>query len=336
MPQEASSVPPNPCAPNSKSTPTQCLDTDRPGDCMDIDLFSVPVQPSRPQFPTPLPAIHLEGIAPSTSSSGDSIRSLPVPVADLQSSNSSSVALVDDQMLISASLEAGPPPPVDSSIILTSQRIASLTSSVGNDDGNNSLPVWAAHLQSDNPPPTVSAGLNAASSQVATPNRTETCYVVFQNLPSGTTVHDIAKNLHMPVHCGGCGITILSSAPLPSFDAASSSFVLQLGSIREACIAAVGWKGISEECSIIPAPDHLVATVTFTPYVTPGVPSLPLPNHPQSYSNSPASHVQGHSSRRASIRYPSTSQSSLQDQPVGHVQQTHNFRGYWMRKGHQV
>jgi hypothetical protein len=177
----------------------------------------------------------------------------------------------------------------------------------------------------------------------------ETCYLVFQNLPLGTTIHDVAENLRTPVHLGGCGVSILSSAPLPSFSSASHSVVVQFGSIHEARIASMGWETVPSNSSIIPASHLLLSTITLVPYHRDGlgthvgvqrVLSAPSPTHPQSNSNSPPSRARGLPQRAPgnAIRYspmPSTSQLSQPGPSSARARRTHNFNGYWMRKGHK-
>ena len=93
----------------------------------------------------------------------------------------------------------------------------------------------------------------------------ETCHVVFSNLPLGITIDDVANKLRTPPREGSCGVSIVSSAALP-WD--SVSFVVQFESPHEARIARLGWDGLTfgYSCSAIPAPQSLLSTVTLTPY----------------------------------------------------------------------
>jgi hypothetical protein len=129
-------------------------------------------------------------------------------------------------------------------------------------DGDKNLDVVPVHkvslpAHSSKSPPCNTTDTLDISSQVEMPQ------VVFQNLPSGTTIDDVAKRLRAPPREGGCGVSILASAAIPPWD--SVSFIVQFESLHEARIARLGWNSLALG-SAVPAPQSLLSTVILTPY----------------------------------------------------------------------
>jgi hypothetical protein len=131
-------------------------------------------------------------------------------------------------------------------------------------DGDKNLDVVPVHkvslpAQSSKSPPYNTTDTLDISGQVEMPQ------VVFRNLPSGTTIDDVAKRLRAPPREGGCGVSILASAAIPPWD--SVSFVVQFESLHEARIARLGWNSLAlGSSSAMPAPQSLLSTVILTPY----------------------------------------------------------------------
>jgi hypothetical protein len=92
----------------------------------------------------------------------------------------------------------------------------------------------------------------------------DTRYLIFQNLTLGITIDDIAERLSAPAADGGCGVLIVSSAPVLSFN--SAAFVTEFASIHKACLVRAGWSSDNPMASVDAAPSPLLLTIKLKPY----------------------------------------------------------------------
>jgi hypothetical protein len=178
----------------------------------------------------------------------------------------------------------------------------------------------------------------------------ETRYLIFQNLPWNLEVsfNNIVEGLNAPAAEGGCGISIMSYASIPSVE--SAAFVIEFASMHEARIAMAGWRSRHSATYVGPAPSSLLSTTTLVPYQqplggtlrhrfnkrsTPQVCSQQFTMPRASRRESMASH---HGSQRFSPystfrdRQPNSSVPSRGDENFIE-RRRHNYFGYIQRKG---
>jgi hypothetical protein len=139
---------------------------------------------------------------------------------------------------------------------------------IGDENFMHTFPDNAMPVSKDPPPePSLTSPQFNAADSLDVPGQTlETLCVVFRNLPVETTIDDVAEKLRAPPREGGCGVSISSSAILPSLDCVS--FVVGFESLHEAKMARLGWDGLDlgHSSSAMPAPQSLLSVLTLTPY----------------------------------------------------------------------
>lgn len=160
----------------------------------------------------------------------------------------------------------------------------------------------------------------------------DTRYLIFQNLTSGITIDDIAERLSAPAAEGGCGVSIVSSAPVPSIN--SAAFVTEFASIHEARLVRAGWSSDNPMASVDAAPSPLLLTIELKPYQRPpaGASRLNKNSRQGSYSPKPSTSNRTSIGSRAAPHRPSPypyPPSSRPPRPLA----AHNRFGYMARKG---
>lgn len=175
------------------------------------------------------------------------------------------------------------------------------------------------------------------------PTRLDTRYLVFQNLTPGVTIDDIAKRLGAPAAEGGCGVWIVSGAPIPSSNL--GAFVIEFASIHEARLAGAGWSSGNPGASVGPAPSPLLSTIEFKSYLRPSAELLlnQSSENPgqRSYCHEPSTLPQSSrtsSSLRSAPHRPSPYAHSSRPPPKRSLTRaallaTHHRYGYMARKG---